>query len=113
MDYVDAYLSTYAIVAVIAGVVCGFITKSINESRGGEGGFWWGCLLGVIGIIIVAVRPMDGNNSNQSNSAPSRQYSAPVTSAADELKKYKELLDQGIITEEEYQKKKEQLLRML
>jgi len=24
-----------------------------------EGGFWWGFLLGVLGIIVVAVRPKD------------------------------------------------------
>ena len=34
-------------------------------------------------------------------------------SAADELKKYKELLDQGIITEDEFQNKKAQLLSLL
>ena len=34
-------------------------------------------------------------------------------SAADELKKYKELLDQGVITAEEFQTKKEQLLKLL
>ena len=32
------------------------------------------------------------------------------TSSADELKKYKELLDQGVITEEEFEAKKKQLL---
>lgn len=31
-------------------------------------------------------------------------------SAADEIKKYKELLDQGVLTEEEFNKKKKQLL---
>ena len=33
--------------------------------------------------------------------------------AAEELKKYKELLDKGVITEEEYQEKKKQLLEMI
>ena len=42
------------------------------------------------------------NNANQtSNNAPS---------AADELKKYKELLDMGVITQEEFDAKKKQLL---
>ncbi|ACK93689.1 MULTISPECIES: DUF4429 domain-containing protein [Bacillus] len=35
---------------------------------------------------------------------------AATTSGADEILKYKELLDQGIITEEEFQAKKKQLL---
>ena len=49
------YFITYMIVAVIFG----FVTKAINNSRGREGGFWWGFFLGIIGIIIVAVRPKD------------------------------------------------------
>ena len=35
---------------------------------------------------------------------------AATISGADEILKYKELLDQGIITEEEFQEKKKQLL---
>ena len=42
-----------------------------------------------------------------------QQRNAPVTQAvsgADEIKKYKELLDMGIITQEEFDKKKQQIL---
>ena len=49
------YLIGYLIVAIIFG----FVTKAINNSRGREGGFWWGFFLGVIGIIDVAVRPKE------------------------------------------------------
>lgn len=38
------------------------------------------------------------------------QTSAHIISSADELKKYKELLDSGVITEEEFNTKKKQLL---
>lgn len=34
-------------------------------------------------------------------------------STADELKKYKELKDQGVITEEEFQAKKDELMKLL
>ncbi|XYJ23042.1 SHOCT domain-containing protein [Bacillus velezensis] len=37
---------------------------------------------------------------------------APTVSAADELKKYKELLDMDAITQEEYEIKKKQLLNL-
>ncbi len=50
-----AYLIGYLVV----GVICGFITKAITNNRCMEGGFWWGFFLGIIGIIIVAVRPND------------------------------------------------------
>ena len=43
-------------------------------------------------------------------SAENTQPSAPVISSADELKKFKELLDSGIITQEEFDAKKKQLL---
>ena len=35
---------------------------------------------------------------------------AAETSSADELRKYKQLLDEGVITEEEFEAKKKQLL---
>ncbi len=49
----------YIIAYLLIGVVFGFICKAISGSRGMEGGFWWGFFLGIIGIIIVAVRPKD------------------------------------------------------
>ena len=36
-----------------------------------------------------------------------------VQSVADEIKKYKELLDENVITEEEFKEKKEQLLKLM
>ena len=46
---------------VMVGIMCifGAVTKSINQNRGREGGFWWGFFLGVIGILIVALRPKE------------------------------------------------------
>ena len=38
--------------------------------------------------------------------------SVPVSSAADELLKYKQLLDCGLLTEEEFLEKKKQLLNL-
>ncbi|WP_376701054.1 SHOCT domain-containing protein [Listeria grandensis] len=38
--------------------------------------------------------------------------SSPVTSPADELRKFKDLLDDGIITQEEFSDKKKQLLEL-
>ncbi|WP_334308104.1 SHOCT domain-containing protein [Aminipila sp.] len=37
---------------------------------------------------------------------------APIASAADEIKKYKELLDLGAISNEEFEAKKKQLLNI-
>lgn len=43
-------------------------------------------------------------------SAPASVHSTPNVSAADELRKFKELLDMGVITQEEFNAKKKQLL---
>lgn len=52
-------------------------------------------LISVIGIITNTI---------------SKQKTVNPVSKADELRKYKELLDEGILTEEEYQTKKNQFL---
>ena len=47
---------------------------------------------------------------NQAPKSAATVVNAPATSNADELKKFKELLDAGIITQEEFDAKKKQLL---
>ena len=83
---------------ILIPLVSCFICKAISNGRGMDGGFWWG-LLGIIGIIIVAVRPNDKQKSSNNG----------IANAA-ELKQYKELLDSGAITQEEFEKKKNELL---
>ncbi len=188
MSYYDSGYSDYAagigfgyiIFCAILAVVFGIITKSINEKKGYEGGFAWGFFLGVIGIIIVAVRQPRNNsgqynsgqyntgqyntgqyNTGQYNSGPyesinnndqiireggwvckrcSRANPYHTTTCAcgntrsendmmgnpnmgsyksnlendniTKIKKYKELLDAGAITQEEFDKKKNELLNL-
>ena len=47
----------YIIGMLISGVICGFVTKYIANSKGYEGGFAWGFWLGIIGILVVGFRP--------------------------------------------------------
>lgn len=47
------------IIWLVVSLICGLISKNITASRGMDGGFWWGFLLGILGIIVVAVRPKD------------------------------------------------------
>lgn len=49
----------YFVVVLIYAVVCGAVSKVITSNRGMDGGFWWGFFLGIIGIIVVAIRPKD------------------------------------------------------
>lgn len=54
--------------------------------------------------LVVMKKGETAQESPKSNNA------SPAASPADELKKYKELLDMGIITQEEFDTKKKQLL---
>lgn len=49
------------------GVQCifGSITRSMNRDKGYDGGFAWGFFLGIIGIIVVAVRPFNENRRRE------------------------------------------------
>jgi len=47
----------YLIGLIIYGVIFGFITSHVAESKGYEGGFAWGFWLGIIGLLVVGFRP--------------------------------------------------------
>lgn len=99
----------YYILVLLIAAGLGCIPASIAQKKGYSFGLWWlyGWLLFIVAIIHVSLIP-----DKSTQQAPS-QTPAAGQSAADELKKYKELLDQGIITEAEFQAKKSQLLSLL
>lgn len=86
--------------AIAAGL--GLIPANIAKKKGYSFGLWWfyGWMLFIVAIIHVQFIP-DKN-------AP--QAYAGVSNA-DELKKFKQLYDEGTLTKEEYEEKKKQLLR--
>ena len=60
---------------------------------------------------MLAAKALKAEQGSQSASAPAKLESTPQQSSlADELGKFAKLRDQGVITEEEFQKKKAQLL---
>ena len=102
----------FTVLIIAAGL--GLIPASIAKNKGYSFGLWWfyGWMLFIVAIIHVNIIP-DKNAQqlpgNQFNSAQSPANYGK--SAADELKKYKELFDAGVITEGEFLEKKEQLLK--
>ena len=151
----------YLIIYLVVGVICGLICSGISSSRDMDGSFWWGFWLGIIGIVIVAVRPNEQKYESSNYAAPKGTSNSFVynndipyggwkckkcgqanlgyvstcscgakrdeqnikldrnppkaasISEADRIKhikEYKELLDAGVITPEEFDKKKASLL---
>lgn len=111
-------MDSYLIVSLVVAAGLAFIPASIAKNKGYSFGLWWfyGWMLFIVAIIHVNLIP-DKNAKQTSNNVGSHiPYCPPSNagqSAADELKKYKELKEQGVITEEEFQAKKEQLLKFM
>lgn len=101
---IEGIVIIIGVIYVIPGCIMGCITDSMNRKKGYNSGFSWGFFLGIIGIIVVACRPF--NNANTNN----RTIVTQQRSMADEIAKYKQLLDSGAITQEEYEAKKKQIL---
>ena len=98
---------TLAIAALL-----GLIPANIAKEKGYSFGLWWfyGWMLFIVAIIHVHLIP-DKNADNTSYRPSSIPYTPPTQlSAADELKQYKELMDQGVITPEDFEKKKKQIM---
>ena len=106
---------------LVWGVIWGVICKSIVKSKGypddENSGFWWGFLLGLLGLIVCAVKPnyLDTYKGRQIEAVESNAAQSTVSnsSVAEELKKFKELYDQGVLSEQEFQAQKEKLLNKM
>ncbi len=97
------------IVAVVVGLILAPICSNILKDKGypdskNNGGLF-GFFLGLIGLVIcTCMSPYNGSEIIHKTKEDS-------ISVADELLKYKQLLDTGAITQEEYDKKKQELLK--
>lgn len=96
------FVLTLAIAALL-----GLIPANIAKNKGHSFGLWWfyGWMLFIVAIIHV-------NFIEDRNAVPQAPTKNPQAGVADELKKYHELLQNGTITEDEYMKKKNQLLNL-
>ena len=107
----------YVVVLAIAAAL-GLIPANIAKNKGYSFGLWWfyGWMLFIVAIIHVQFIP-DKNAPQTPYMSGNIPYTPPMQtntqSVADELKKYKELFDQGVLTKEEFNTKKEQLLKLM
>lgn len=95
-------------IALVRGLIFGIIVMHIMQSKGYTP-LWFLCgfYLGVIGLIIALCKPSLKRNF-QDNSVTIVE---PALDNADLIRKYADLYKDGLITKEEYEKKKEELLR--
>lgn len=93
----------YYVVTLSIAALLGLIPANIAKNKGYSFGLWWfyGWMLFIVAIIHVNFIPDKNNPISSTNNN---------VSSADELKKYNALKEQGVITEEEFQEKKNQLL---
>lgn len=107
------YSTEYYVFILIIAAGLGLIPASIAKKKGYSFGLWWlyGWMIFIAAIIHVSLIP----DKNAQPATVNRYATSSDTSqrVADELKKYKELLDEGIITEEEFRAKKEQLMKLM
>ena len=101
-------MENYIFLGIILAAGLAFIPANIARKKGYSFGLWWfyGWMLFIVAIIHVSL--IEDKNAQQKQPAPAVQ----LVGVADEIKKYKELFDQGILTESQYQEKKEQLLKL-
>ena len=139
----------YFLIGLLTAIVCGFITKHINESKGYKGGFAWGFWLNVIGIIVVACKsevrsepslyqmahqyeesrkdnqsktiqcPFCGASNSRTNSVcfscfkplmAEESIKEKPMEQVEMIKQLAELHSEGILTDEEFETKKAELL---
>ena len=103
---------------VAAGLA--FIPANIAKNKGYSFGLWWfyGWMLFIVAIIHVNFIPDKNapqipiNTTSVADSASYTPNYGSIHSAADELKKHKELLDAGILTQEEFEAQKKKILKL-
>ena len=95
------------VVVLTISAALGIIPGKIAERKGHSFWIWWfyGWMLFIFAIIHVQF--IEDYNSPTRNLPIDLQQNVSIP---DEISKYKRLLDDGIITEEEFKKKKKQLL---
>lgn len=88
-------------IAVMVGARCiwGVICMKIAEGKGRSGSawFWWGFVFAIWAVIAIALKP--------AYVPPSKEMMN-----VNALREYKDLLDAGVISREEFEKKKSELM---
>lgn len=107
-DYDNIIFKQIIVVLVpflIVGVLFGGITDHVAKSKGYESGFAWGFWLGIIGLLVVGFRPSLKETVKQPSVVVPKHVDIEV------LSKLASLHENGILTDEEFQQKKAEILK--
>lgn len=106
----EDYVIIVLLLSLFTSAGLGCIPASIARRKGYSFGLWWlyGWMLFLVAMIHACFLP-DKNLQN----ILYKQNDLVHQSAVEELKKYKDLMNQGVITEEEFQNKKKKLLELI
>lgn len=96
------------VIALLIKIILGIIVGNIAKKKGY--GFWGFFILGFIFFFIGLIVSLCLSNKNEQSKTITDALSSSSNSECDELVKLKKLFDSGVITEEEFEQKKKQLL---
>ena len=115
--FIDGIAATGGVIGILYLLVAFIPSLAVSIRRlhdAGHSGWWFLInIIPILGWIIYLVFTVQDSvpNTNQYGESPkSNSFSENKTAAMDELIKLNELKEKGIITEEEFQQKKEILL---
>ena len=100
VSYVTSSVTALVLLLIFFAVL-GLIPARIAKKKGYSFGLWW--LFGFFFFLIALIVSLFLADKNAGQKAE-------AINGADALAKYKELLDAGVITQEEFDAKKKQLL---
>ena len=77
--YDSGTIAIYCVVGIIYGVIFGFVCRNISENKGRspDEGFWIGFILGIIGLVIVALLPANEKSISESKIAEGTYKKCP------------------------------------
>lgn len=107
----DSEYWIYTIVVLVVAAFLGLIPATIAKNKGYSFGLWW--LYGWMLFIIAFIHSLFLFDKTQDKKDSNLSTQVEAQDVVEELKKYKELLDNDVLTEEEFNVKKAQLLKLI
>lgn len=97
------------LITIAVWIGCGFLCEYLGNQKGQTHCFWYGFLLGVLGIIIVLC--LRDKTKDPDYVDPNATFSNSSGDKYEEIAKLQKLKESGAITDVEFEIEKQKLLR--